>query len=198
MKHLSYLLLALFIMAPAMAEDAAGEAATSKSTTVEKTPENEARFVLKDKSEVRGVILTYSNGVYEVQTEALGKVSIKADKIAAIDYLPIAAKETKPADTPASLSMGDTSARVDAFFGFEQILQTLMSDPAMLEKIQGLANDPQFQALADDPEIRKAIENGNIFSLAQNKKLWELMDHPTVKEITRTLSEGGSLQNQAE
>ena len=142
-------------------------------------------FVLKDKSSVRGAIIAFKDGIYEVKTKAMGVVRIPVAEIAQIDFEPDAAKAPPVERTPLS---GDLQTQANALFGFDEVFQTLASDPALMTKIQALADDPEIAALVNDPEIQQAIERGDFLGLSRNRKLWSLMEHEKVKEITRSLT----------
>jgi hypothetical protein len=93
--------------------------------------------------------------------------------------------------------LGQTD-QITALFGFETILKNLMGDPELMQKVQKLAEDPEFIAILDDPQIRKAIEDGNFLALSRHPKIWGLLNHPTVKGIAKDLQAKPAAEEPAE
>lgn len=154
---------------------------------------------LTDNTQVKGQIVEMVNGAYKVKTKTLGELTIKADDIARIDYKAETVAKADDTYTPPSVSQGlSTADRTNALFGFEEILQSMLGDPETMKDIQQLAEDPEFMAVINDPEITKAIESGNFMALAKNRKIWGLMDHPKVKELSRQMEGGEATDSQPE
>jgi len=70
-----------------------------------------------------------------------------------------------------------------------QALQDYMtSDPAIMDTINDLQSDREFQNVLDDPDIAAALESGDTAALLANPKIGALVNHPKVREITKQLA----------
>jgi hypothetical protein len=65
----------------------------------------------------------------------------------------------------------------------QALQQQMMSDPEIMNMIQSLQNDPDFQQILQDPEIMKAVNSGDIAALMANQKFMRLLDNKTVHDI---------------
>ena len=58
--------------------------------------------------------------------------------------------------------------------------------------IGALQSDPDMQALVNDPAILNAIQSGDISTLIQNPSFMKLLNNPRVREIEKSLQQGGT------
>jgi hypothetical protein len=65
----------------------------------------------------------------------------------------------------------------------QALQQQMMSDPEIMNMIQSLQNDPDFQQILQDPEIIKAMSSGDIAALMANPKFTRILDNKTVHDI---------------
>ncbi len=65
----------------------------------------------------------------------------------------------------------------------QALQQKMMSDPEIMNMIQSLQNDPDFQQILQDPEIMKAVSSGDINALMANPKFTRILDKKTVHDI---------------
>ncbi len=131
---------------------------------------------LNDGSVIQGKVLSFANGVYKIQTNSLGVVSIPEAKINSIHKR--GAARSRPA--PAVSSSGDIQQQI------ESMKSQMMSDPKTLERIQGLQNNPAVQRILKDPNLMKAIQAGDLNQLGQNRDIQSLMNDQNVREIFET------------
>ena len=131
---------------------------------------------LKDGSRIEGEIQSIDNGVYTVLSPSIGTVHIAQSNIVRIVY---------GGDVPKSAgSPGKVSASDDALTGDVRQLQTrLAQDPATMQSIMSLQDDPQVQAILSDPEIVKAIQDGDYMSLVGNAKIKALESNEHLKQL---------------
>ncbi|MBF0143121.1 MAG: hypothetical protein HQL59_06640 [Magnetococcales bacterium] len=59
----------------------------------------------------------------------------------------------------------------------------IMSDPALLQRVMALKDDPAFRKAVESPEIRSALERGDVGALTRDPRILELLSHPIVREI---------------
>ena len=131
---------------------------------------------LKDGSRIEGEIKSIDNGVYTVLSPSLGTVHVAQSNIVRIVYGGDVANAAAPTGKPP--------ARDDALTSDIQQLQTrLAQDPATMQSIMSLQNDPQIQAVLSDPAIMKAIQEGDYMSLLGNAKIQGLESNEHLKQL---------------
>ncbi|MBF0296536.1 MAG: hypothetical protein HQL96_15210 [Magnetococcales bacterium] len=62
-------------------------------------------------------------------------------------------------------------------------LQTIASDPKLMQKVLDMAQDPNVQTIINNEKIMQAIRSGNLDLLANTPEIQQLMRHPVVQEI---------------
>ena len=83
--------------------------------------------------------------------------------------------------------LGDPPQAADQARSLEDEIR---GDPAMMQSVEELRDDPVVQEILNDPKIAEALRNGDIGVLLGNPKVGELMDRPAVRDITRGLERG--------
>lgn len=130
------------------------------------------RFELMDGSVVQGQILSYSGGVYRINSDALGTISLPEEKIRAI----------KPAQNADSQG-GDNNPPADGVQKIDQMQDRMLSDPETVRLIEKLQNNPSVQSILQDEELMQAISQGNLNRVSEDPKIKALMKDKTVGEI---------------
>ena len=131
---------------------------------------------LKDGSRIEGEIKGIENGVYTVVSPSLGTLHVAQSNIVRIVYSGDASN--------APGSSAKSPARDDAMSRDVQDLQTrLAQDPAAMQSIMSLQNDPQIQAVLSDPVIMKAVQEGDFMSLLTNPKIQALESNEHLKQL---------------
>ena len=133
------------------------------------------RVVLQDGSSVNAEVLSLNNGVYTLRSPALGKFTVSATQVQAIQAI----RGTSP---QAQSATGDTRAEM------EQIQSSLLANGDTVKLIMALQNDPDVQAILADGDIMAAIQRGDYESLANNPKIKNLMNKPEMKQITGSVA----------
>ncbi len=72
---------------------------------------------------------------------------------------------------------------VDTKGEIQALQQQMMSDQEIMNMIQSLQNDPDFQQVLQDPEIMKAVSGGDMATLMANPKFMRILDNKTVRDI---------------
>lgn len=133
-----------------------------------------ATIQLQDGTQLVGEITGYKNGVYSIDTAALGLVRVRDTQINSIHYN---AKQLLPGSDAQSRSVTADS--------IQSIQGILTQNSDLFSMIQALQNDPQLQSILADPEIMQAISTGNTEALITNETFMKLLDHPEIRKITR-------------
>jgi hypothetical protein len=142
---------------------------------------------LTDGSIIQADVVSMSQGIYRLRSDALGEIEVPEDRIKAIRS-PQAETATPRIDAESGQ---ESRTPVEALPGpapapsAEDFQQRLQQDPAAMEKILSLQNDPLVQSILDDAGTMRAIEAGDIGTLLNDPKIRALMSHPTVQELSR-------------
>ena len=128
---------------------------------------------LGDGSVVSGEIMSLRDGIYTIQSKSLGTLKIPASEIRAIDHHVGVKGSEDASDTPASDSGSDLQA----------VILMMMKDKEVMEMIQSLQQDPEFQKILEDPAVMNAVKRGDTSALMRNPKFMKLLSHPKVQEI---------------
>jgi hypothetical protein len=126
---------------------------------------------LNDGSVITGEIVSLSGGIYTIRSTALGTVQVEESKVRTIR------------------SKGSSGATGGTAGQLKSLQEKMMSDGEVMNTIQTLQNDPEFQKILEDPEIMKAVQAGDINALMANPRFMELLNKPAVQEIGKRISQ---------
>ena len=140
-----------------------------------------SRIELTDGSVINGEIVSYSNGVYTINSATFGEIRIEGSKVSKIETgnSPSPSAQINSATQPGNL----TQPQIDAY------REKLLSNPAAPSVVSGLANDPQIQELLKDPEIMAAAKAGDIQALMKNEKFKTIANNPKMQEAVEKLKQ---------
>ncbi len=140
---------------------------------------NANRIELDDGSVIVGKIVSLSDGVYRVETESLGTVSLSASTVRSIQRENFSA----PRSGSVAVGQGARSQSLDLQSQQQKIQNRLMSNPDAVEIIQGLQNNAAMQNILKNPDLMKAITQGDLETLGRSPDIQALMNNPTVRDI---------------
>ena len=129
-------------------------------------------IVLSDNSVIVGELVSLENGIYKIKTKSLGILEVKEEKI-------------KTIGSKSDLMTGQVTES-----GQQEILaiqQRMIADGSVMQQIQDLENDPDFQEILQDEAVMQAINSGDFNALMTNPKIMKLMEKSSVKEINMNL-----------
>ncbi len=136
---------------------------------------------LTDGSVVSGEIISFSNGIYTIKTESLGMLNISSARIRAIS--------SKSPQPHTEVEHGDSSPYNRKFDPqVRDLRQQMLNDPALLELIMSLQDNPEFKQALQDPDIQEAIRTGDTGRLASNPIINRLINNPAVLEIYKKVN----------
>ncbi len=138
---------------------------------------------LNDGTELRGEIVRFSGGKYEVKTQTLGRLKINEYDIASIDYQDaqrptVSSRRSAPAKRQPDQVTDQSSGEI------QRLQLELAGNQQLMGSIAGLQNDPQIQAILSDPEIMQAVMRYDIAALQSNKKFMALLSNANIKAVT--------------
>ena len=144
--------------------------------------EQASRIELNDGSVIEGEVLSLDNGTYTLNSGSLGKVKIEASKIKRIETK---TQNQSSAEKQIILTNPDLLKS-----GVSKVQQQIANNPEIMQTVNDLANDSDFQEAMKDPELVKAAKAQDINALMQNEKFMNLIKNPKVKEIESKLEAG--------
>jgi hypothetical protein len=124
------------------------------------------RIELTDGSIIVGEIVSFSQGVYTINSGHFGVVKIDDSKIRAIE----------------SSSGGSGESSLSDLQGLQH---QIMGDPDLMSTILSLQDDPDVQAALQDQQVMSAVASGDIGALLSLPVFMKLLENPRIKEIAR-------------
>lgn len=157
--------------------------------------EQESKIELNDGSVINGEVVSFTNGMYTVNTSAFGQIKINADQV--VNFQPASSSNnplgiTSLSVNPYNNSQNSTSLQGNnsSVTGIEDYKRKVMSNPENAAVITDLAANPQIQSLMEDPEIVAAAKAGDLTALMKSKKFMEIVNNPGLqKEIDKLKKE---------
>jgi hypothetical protein len=138
----------------------------------------QSRFELMDGSVIQGEILSFSRGVYRINSDMLGTISLPEEKIRAI-------KPIRDSGQPVK----NSNETVTGAQKIDQMQNRMLSDPETLRLIEELQNNPSVQNILQDDELMKAIAQGNLNRVGEDPKIKALMNDKTIEKIIKKTGE---------
>jgi len=170
-------------------------------TRADERVERNAVIRLRDNTQVVGAILGIEDNAYLVRTQSLGTVRIRTGQIRMIEFPtspgPVAETEDKAgAESRPSTPMppppgGRGIPENNDISAIDSLVRKMLANGDVMKGVEQLRDDPAIKEILADREIIKALESKDILSLLGNRKIWGLLENPTVKKIS------GQLQNSA-
>ena len=134
-----------------------------------------SRFELMDGSVIQGKILSFSKGVYRINSDILGTISLPEEKIRAIKPAHKSGSRAGNSNQPKKSNPG--TQKID------QMQNRMLSDPETVQLIEKLQNNPSVQNILQDEELMKAIAEGNLNRVSEDPKIKALMNDKTIGKI---------------
>jgi len=134
----------------------------------------QSRFELMDGSVIQGEILSFSKGVYRINSDMLGTISLPEEKIRAIKPAHESGSQIENSRQPG----GSAGAQK-----IDQMQDLLLSNPETVQLIDQLRDNPSVQRILQDEELMKAIAEGNLNRLGEDPKIKALMNDQTIGKI---------------
>lgn len=128
---------------------------------------------LTDGSVIRGEVIEAGDGLYRIRTQSMGELTLKESEIRTIGTGEPGSRREAVGDTGGNGIGRETAA----------IQRKILNDPALLNSITALKDDPAVDSIVHDPEIMRAIQAGDLGSLQKNKKIEQLLESPAIREI---------------
>jgi hypothetical protein len=128
---------------------------------------------LIDGSTIRGELVSFNNGVYQLRTSSLGMIEIEDSKVVMIR------------SSRANPIRGDGQETAPTNSEIDRLQRKMTRDEDIMLLILSLENDPDIQEVLGDPDIMKAVNSGDIAALSSNPKFMKLLENPKIKQIQK-------------
>ncbi|HBO98121.1 MAG TPA: hypothetical protein DE315_07415 [Candidatus Omnitrophica bacterium] len=142
-------------------------------------------ITLKDGSVIKGAVTQLADGVYTLETDNLGKITVPESEVVSI------AAESAPA-LPAAGNMASASLKGQA----QEIQTNLLSDPSIMAEIQNIMQDPEIRGVLSDPAFMNAIMSYDPSQIQQNEKTQYLLQNPKFRSLMEKIRQ--KLPNQSQ
>ncbi len=140
-------------------------------------------IVLSDGSVITAEILSFTNGVYTLQSDIMGKIIVEDEKVREIRKKS-AVKAAEKQDTGSSDLRGLNLYGLD----FESVQESITGNPKLMEIVNSLENDPDIQKIMTDPKMMEAVRSGDVGTLLTTPEIQRLLNNPKVQSIGRELA----------
>jgi len=139
---------------------------------------------LIDGSIIRAEVLSTDGKIYRLRSDALGTIEMPEYQIKAIRSPDESVVRPQTAAGPAFSSPASPLATPGPTPSADDLQQALSHNPAAMNKIISLQNDPLMQQILGDENTMRAIQAGDLGTLMNDPKVRALMNHPTVRELS--------------
>lgn len=140
-------------------------------------------IVLTDGSVITAEILSFSNGVYTLQSDIMGKILVEDETVREI---------RKKSAGSAAEKQGTVSPVLRGLnlngLNFQELQESITGNSKMMGIVSSLENDPDVQKIMADPELMQAIRSGDIGTLLAAPEFLRLLDNPKVQGIGKELA----------
>jgi len=133
---------------------------------------------LADGSVINGEVVSFTNGIYTLNTANFGEIKVEArniSKIESANYLP-----SKTSFAP--ILQENNPVQPQAPYG-----QVLLENPENAAVVLGLTSNPKLQEMAKNPEILDAAKRNDLQALMQNAEFMEMVNSPELQEAVKKL-----------
>jgi hypothetical protein len=131
---------------------------------------------LSDGTHLHGEIVSAANGSFHIRSESMGEVEIPEGRVRSITPV-----ET---GTPPHLDAGG-SAQAASSAAAESVQRSLGANPAAMDRVLSLQDDPNVRAILADPALMQAIQSNDLETLGRDPRIRALLENPTVQEVGR-------------
>ena len=157
-----------------------------------------SRITLNDGTTIYGKVVGMSDGVYKIQTETMGEISVNSDNVVEIS----SGNSSKKANigiidgsannkqnyqsynnNQRSYSSGSGNNYASQQQDANTMVQSMMMDENFMNNMLQLSTSSEMQSVLNDPEVMEAIQNGDYDFLMNNSKMNDLMNSSGIQDM---------------
>lgn len=137
-------------------------------------------ITLMDGTKVKGKIVSFANGVYTVNTSNLGNLTIKDSDVVNISA----------AGAPEAAATNSTANSTSSIQGqVNQMQNSLMSDPQMMEDVKNLLDNPEIMNMLSDKQFISDVMSYDPARIESNQKTKQLIENPEVQQLMEKIGQ---------
>jgi len=131
-----------------------------------------SRIRLNDGSSIQAEVMSFSNGIYVLNSPSLGTFELSEGKITSIQ---MPGRNGSNRNSQSDFSSDDRSSPTVSSSNVNsqvsQFRNQLTQDPETMQMIQNLQNDPSVKQILDDKELMQAINGQDLGVVAKDPKI---------------------------
>jgi hypothetical protein len=139
---------------------------------------------LVDGSLIRAEVLSMDGKAYRLRSDTLGTIAVPEYQVKAIRSLEESLVRPQIAPEPIPHTASSAQETPTLVPSAHDLQQALSQNPAAVNKIISLQNDPLVQQILSDEGTMRAVQAGDLGALLNDPKVRALMNHPTVRELS--------------
>ena len=157
-----------------------------------------SRITLNDGTTIYGKVVGMSDGVYKIQTETMGEISVNSDNVVEISSgnsqkkpnIGIIDGSNNRQQNYQSYSNNNNQVRSNSSNNYSNqqkdvntMVQSMMMDENFMNNIMQLSDSSEMQSVLNDPEIMEAIQSGDYEFLMNSPKMNDLMNSSGIQDM---------------
>lgn len=160
-----------------------------------------SRIVLSDGTVINGEVTGMANGVYTIETSAMGTLNINADNVVSISKGNVANSSDNYGGNASAIDIIDgtnkkstskqdkldSELKSNSYSSMQneanQKVQSMMMNGDFLDSMMGLSENSKMTDVMNDPEVMDAINRGDYDFLMNNSKMQNLMDSSEIQTL---------------
>ena len=176
------ILMAAIILSPFISETRLLSAQPSQDpTAAQSSTSSQIKYVtLNDGTQLKGRLISMTDGVYVFETTSLGRINIHESSIVNIS--------SSPAQTQNNASAQEQTDPAQIRQQAAAMQQKLATDPEIMKEISSLAQDPELMQIISDPELMKAAMSSDVEGIKNNPKTQLLLNNEKIKSLIQKIS----------
>lgn len=139
---------------------------------------------LIDGSIIRAEVLSMDGKTYQLRSDALGTIEVPEYRVKAVRSPGESAVQWQPVPDSTLAPATSSSATPARSPSSDNLQRALSQNPAAMNKIISLQNDPLMRQVLGDEGTMRAVQAGDLGALMNDPKIRALMNHPTIRELS--------------
>lgn len=126
---------------------------------------------LGDGSSIQAEVMSFSNGIYVLNSPSLGTFELSEDKIVSIQMPGKISSRSSQSNFTGDNRSSTVVSPSNLDSQVSQFRNQLTQDPETMQMIQNLQNDPSVKQILNDKELMKAINGQDLGVVASDPKI---------------------------
>jgi hypothetical protein len=138
--------------------------------------QNTKSFTLKDGSIIKGELISFQDQMYSIRLPGQSQT---------MDVPESYVIQISDANTANSANTSSTIApsTIPSAAQIQNMQNMLLADPAAMEQIQSLLQDPEITSILSDPDFMNAVMTYDTQKVSENEKTQKLLENPKILRL---------------